>query len=102
MMQLRTARLCLDCEELHEQQECPVCASESFAFVTRWLPAGERRGPNRPLRRPATEDQPSPNVKTWLTRGLAGIMVMAIGRMFLKPMDSANKSQTDAGNDVKP
>src|SRR5262245_32500541 len=29
-MQLRTARLCLDCEEVHEEQQCPVCASESF------------------------------------------------------------------------
>ena len=42
-MQLRTARLCLDCEELHEENTCPVCASEMFAFLTRWVPAEERR-----------------------------------------------------------
>jgi hypothetical protein len=42
-MQLRNARLCLDCEEIHDAQQCPVCASESFTFVTRWVPAPERR-----------------------------------------------------------
>ena len=29
-MQLRTARLCLDCEEVHDEAQCPVCASETF------------------------------------------------------------------------
>ena len=42
-MQLRTARLCLDCDNVHETQQCPVCASEAFAFMTRWVPAPERR-----------------------------------------------------------
>ena len=42
-MQLRNARLCLDCEEVHDAPQCPVCASESFAFLTRWVPAPERR-----------------------------------------------------------
>lgn len=38
-MQLRNARLCLDCEEVHDATHCPVCASESFAFITRWVPS---------------------------------------------------------------
>jgi hypothetical protein len=42
-MQLRTARLCLDCEEIYDSQQCPVCASEAFAYVTRWVPVPERR-----------------------------------------------------------
>jgi hypothetical protein len=37
-MQLRNARLCLDCEEIHDSAHCPACASESFAFITRWVP----------------------------------------------------------------
>ena len=37
-MKLKDARLCLDCEELHDQERCPQCASEAFAFVTRWIP----------------------------------------------------------------
>lgn len=47
-MQLRVARLCLDCEELHDAQQCPVCASETFAFVSRWVPTPERRANARP------------------------------------------------------
>jgi hypothetical protein len=46
-MQLRTARLCLDCEEIHDQQQCPACASETFAFISRWVPAPERRTGSR-------------------------------------------------------
>jgi hypothetical protein len=42
-MQLRTARLCLDCEEVHDAQQCPSCASETFAYITRWVPVPERR-----------------------------------------------------------
>ena len=42
-MQLRTARLCLDCEEVHDSQHCPVCASEAFSYLSRWVPAPERR-----------------------------------------------------------
>ena len=55
-MQLRNARLCLDCEEVHDAHQCPVCASETFTFMTRWVPAPERR--ERPRRqeplRPST------------------------------------------------
>ena len=42
-MQLRKARLCIDCEEIHDQWQCPICASETFAFLTQWMPAPERR-----------------------------------------------------------
>ena len=42
-MQLRVARLCLDCEELHADRRCPRCASASYAFLTNWLPCEERR-----------------------------------------------------------
>ena len=52
VMQLRVARLCLDCEELHDAQQCPVCASQSFAYLTRWVPAPERRMLSRPAVRP--------------------------------------------------
>jgi hypothetical protein len=87
-MQLRNARVCLDCEELHEQPECPVCASEAFVYVTRWMPASERRGPDRLPRRPAVEaaelSSPPSKVKTWIGRGLKGMAVVAIGRLFLE------------------
>lgn len=47
-MQLRVARLCLDCEELHVDRRCPRCASERYAFLTSWLPSEERRKWRRP------------------------------------------------------
>ena len=47
-MQLRVARLCLDCEELHNAETCPVCASASYAFLSNWLPSEERRRWRRP------------------------------------------------------
>ena len=48
-MQLRTARLCIDCEEVHDAARCPACASETFTYLVRWIPSDERR------RRPRTE-----------------------------------------------
>jgi hypothetical protein len=47
-MQLRVARLCLDCEELHVADACPVCASLRYAFLSAWLPSEERRRWKRP------------------------------------------------------
>lgn len=54
-MQLRVARLCQDCEEVHAEQQCPVCASETFTFITRWVPAPERRKRPRPTTSPDAE-----------------------------------------------
>ena len=42
-MQLRVARFCLDCEELHTDNSCPRCASESYVFLSSWLKVDERR-----------------------------------------------------------
>src|SRR5688500_9197639 len=48
-MQLRVARVCLDCEEIHDATQCPACASETFAYLSQWLPSPERRVvPRRP------------------------------------------------------
>ena len=54
-MQLRSARLCLDCDEVHDAQQCPSCASESFAFMTRWVPV-----PDRSQKRPPPVEASSP------------------------------------------
>ena len=51
-MQLNVARLCLDCEEVHGSQSCPKCASETFAYLTRWVPRIETRTPARVPARP--------------------------------------------------
>jgi hypothetical protein len=61
-MQLRNARLCLDCEEIHDAAHCPACASESFAFITRWvpIPSGETgRDTTAPAEHPAPRPRPA-------------------------------------------
>ncbi|MDH4063571.1 MAG: hypothetical protein OEW19_04170 [Acidobacteriota bacterium] len=54
-MQLRRARLCLDCEEVHDEQQCPICASDHFTYLSRWVPVPERRARPRPTP-PPSED----------------------------------------------
>jgi len=40
-VQLTTARLCLNCDEVHDAQACPACASETFVYLTRWIPRSQ-------------------------------------------------------------
>ena len=52
-MQLNAARLCLNCEEVHAAHRCPRCASETFAYLTRWVPRVESPSPPaRPILTP--------------------------------------------------
>lgn len=68
-MQLRIARLCLDCEEVYGLADtCPVCASTRYAFLSTWLPVEERRkwrgrAPQAPV--------PEPGVLNAVRRALA-------------------------------
>jgi hypothetical protein len=82
-MQLRVARLCLNCEEIHASAHCPRCTSESFAYLSRWIPAAERRSAARP---PASATQTAlPTGSTggmrWVKRGAAGVAVLAMSRL---------------------
>jgi hypothetical protein len=83
-MQLRGARLCLDCEEIHEAQQCPVCASEVFAYLTRWVPAPERRAVPRSVQSvpPAAARVPKPVKVVGLS--LAGLGILGLARWFAK------------------
>ena len=36
-MHLSVARLCLDCQEVHQDDRCPTCTSQAFGFITRWV-----------------------------------------------------------------
>ncbi len=95
-MQLRNARLCLDCEELHEEQQCPVCASESFAFLARWIPSDENR------RRPRVPPKP-PSVPTGklVTGGIAGVALIAAGRWLWNLGRPTATSAVSEGGDAK-
>jgi hypothetical protein len=52
-MQLSVARLCLDCQEIHENDRCPICTSEAFAFMTRWVKV------DAPAQGPSTREKPA-------------------------------------------
>lgn len=86
-MQLHVARLCLDCQDVHDQQTCPVCSSESFAYISRWVPAPERRKHPRPLasletadtyRQLLAEKPETPDKRRWVKRGVLGLAALGI------------------------
>lgn len=91
-MQLRVARLCLDCEEIHAARTCPRCTSESFALISRWVPAPERRERPRPdtsdaetyraLLAEETEEKPQGSHK-WL-KGGAMLATIGLGGWLLR------------------
>lgn len=84
-MQLKIARVCLDCDEVHDAQRCPVCASEAFAYLTRWVPAPERRtrprattSPEADVYRELTQPDSSPHKRGHLLkRSALGVIVIA-------------------------
>jgi hypothetical protein len=90
-MQLSTARLCLDCDEVHDAQRCPVCASESFSYMSRWVPAPERRPSPRPTTSPEAEIyrrlvEPQPSQlrgKRLLKNGVLGLTAVGLVGWFV-------------------
>jgi len=93
-MQLHTARLCLDCQEIHDGKICPICGSESFAYISRWIPAPERRVTARPTPEPETQadlyrqllspDRTQPAASRWLKRGVFGLAAVSAAAWALK------------------
>jgi hypothetical protein len=103
-MQLRTARLCLDCEEVYDAMVCPSCASETFTYITRWIPAPERRHRPRPTTSPEAEmfrslvgkeggppaqGSPHPQAqgqggRRMLKRGAIGLTALGLAGWFLR------------------
>lgn len=76
-MQLNVARLCLDCEEIHEAQRCPVCASETFGYLTRWVPRVE----TRPAPQPAVRPLVAPTAVQKIVFGGGAVSLLAYGWM---------------------
>ena len=89
-MQLHTARLCLDCQEIHDGKTCPICSSESFAYISRWIPAPERRVQPRAAPEPDPQaeayrqllasdraDRAQPGAARWLKRGAFGLAAVS-------------------------
>ena len=74
-MRLRDARLCLDCDEVHDATLCPACGSESFTYISRWVPVPDVERPPR--------QEPTEHSKLY-GELLAGGEPPARGRMLLK------------------
>jgi hypothetical protein len=116
-MKLVNARLCLDCEEVHEEQHCPMCSSESFAFMTRWVtpadtvaepPAQEPRPPDGVERRKqlARREQvdayrqilnPTPARRGRMVAGGAlGLALIGVARMLWRAAPDKNATPDGA------
>jgi hypothetical protein len=103
-MQLRVARLCLDCEEIHADYHCPVCASDHFTYLTRWVPAPERR------ERPRPSTPPPPELDAYrqlmaqkkgpgrvLTRALVGLGAASVLGLFVGSQRARSRQSADDG-----
>jgi hypothetical protein len=110
-MQLHTARLCLDCQEVHEAGACPICGSESFAFITRWIPAPERRVTVRPERAPndvdtyrqlLAADAAPPKTHQWLKRGAVVAAAVTVAGWLFRPAPKKARAGRGSANATSP
>jgi hypothetical protein len=85
-MRLRDARLCLDCDEVHDATICPVCGSESFTYISRWVPVPDTERPKRPERSEQANiyrellegGEPPSRTRKLLRGGLLGLTALGI------------------------
>lgn len=103
-MQLRLARLCLDCEEVHDEYHCPVCASDHFTYLTRWVPAPERRERPRPAPRDTVEldtyrrmVEPEPPRSRLFSRAIVGLGAASVFGLFLGGHRARGKQSSNDG-----
>jgi hypothetical protein len=102
-MKLRDARLCLDCDEVHNEGMCPICGSESFAYISRWVPLPD---PARPLRPASSENAeiyrelltagPTPTGRRFLKRGLLGLTALGIASLAWRSSRAAGNQGNQA------
>jgi hypothetical protein len=102
-MQLRISRLCLDCEEVHDAQHCPQCASGSFVYLTRWIPVAVGAGQPRPPTRGATVDNrpvakaTRPKALRLLRRGAVGLAAIGLSRWLWQQRSATRDRNAAAG-----
>jgi hypothetical protein len=105
-MQLRDARLCADCDEVHDAQQCPHCASERFSYLSRWVPLPEERVRSRPTTSPEAEiyrqlisPETAGNSRGFWRSGLMGVAAAGVlGWLW----QSANRARENKPPSVSP
>src|SRR5918993_6034152 len=109
-MQLHGARLCLDCDEIHVEQKCPLCGSASFGYISRWIPAPERRTRPRPVvtsptadtyRELLATDQARSDKARWLRRGVIGVTAVSLVGWIWRRTASESRRETEVEDQVK-
>ena len=109
-MKLHVARLCLDCEEIHDEQTCPLCGSASFGYISRWIPAPERRTRPRPVitsptadtyRELLAPDQAGSDKSRWLRRGVIGVTAVSVTGWIWRRKLAENRRETKTDGHVK-
>jgi hypothetical protein len=107
-MKLRTSRLCLDCEEIHDAQQCPACASESFAYLTRWVPVAASAEEPRPApgrdaavyKRLLVANAVRPKAVRLLKRGAVGLAAISMARWLWRQSSAARDArEASAGHE---
>ena len=100
-MKLRTARLCLDCEEVHDAQQCPVCVSESFVYLTRWIPVAVGNDEPHPAAPPdaavykrlLVANAVRPKAVRLLKRGAIGLAAISLARWLWRQSSAARDAR---------
>jgi hypothetical protein len=109
-MKLTNARLCLDCDEVHEDNQCPMCASESFAFIKRWVTTPEKRVRTAAVAKPPSEtvatyrallaaspaDAQPTTTKRLLRGGALGLAVLGAAGWILHRKNAEKSAETNA------
>ena len=109
-MKLNTARLCLDCDEVHDEAQCPSCASESFAFIKRWVKAPEARAHAEEVNESRVEraatyrallaaNNESNATKRLVRGGVVGLAVLGAAGWLLQRNAAKNRNDQAANSD---
>src|ERR1700712_901143 len=99
-MELRSARLCLDCEEVHTDQKCPVCASGTSPSLPRWIPLEDRPQIRRPPPPPPPSGEPrNTSSLRWARRGAAGVALVAVSQWLWRNARPVEWGDSGPGDD---
>ena len=101
-MQLHVARLCLDCQDVHDERACPKCSSQSFVLLSKWVPAPERRARPRTAedvetyRQLLAPDPPASSSSGWVKGGAFVAAVTLGGWLWRRTLKSAASPERSA------